>query len=411
MNAVFLALVACELTLFAGVYLLGAGYVRRGMRAPGAGETPLPAVPAVPAALIVPCTGDSPLMRRSLGTLLAQDYPGLRVVFAVSHEGDPAAAAIAELIRNEPRASLVTAGYATACCQKNHNLLAAVAALGDEADIFVFCDSTHLARPDLAARLAAPLARGQAKLTSGFHQIVPGEASLPLLTMAWTVLAVHMLQAAPFLSQPWGGAMAVTRATFEENGVAELWSRSIVDDFMLGPRLLQKGVRCLPVAEACLDTPLSVYSWRVWRDWWFRQLQYLKFCLPPLWAVTNLGILALAAPVVLAPAYILAACLGLASPALGLAGAGHLAALCLLMNAYRPLVPGKPKFFAFIAAGFAFLGGTAWLYAKTWTTNVMTWRDIAYEVALGGGVKRVIRSGALDGKNREGNLLQRKDAS
>jgi apolipoprotein N-acyltransferase len=113
----------------------------------------------------------------------------------------------------------------------------------------------------------------------------------------------------------------------------------------------------------------------------------------PLWAVANLGIVALTVPLVLAPAFVVAACLGLASPAMGAAGAGHLAALCWLMNAYRPLVPGKPRFFIFIAAGFAFLGGTAWLYAKTWTTNVMTWRGIAYEVALGGRVKRVIRTG------------------
>jgi len=397
MDAVFFALAACELALFAGVYLLGAGYVRRGLRATGhAGDGPVPPVPPfspVPAALIVPCTGDTPQMRQALGTLLAQDYPGLRIVFAVAGEGDPAAAAIAGLIRDEPRARLVIAGQAVACGQKNHNLLAAVSALGSEADIFVFCDSTHLARADLVARLAAPLALGQAKLAAGFHQIVPGDDSLPVLAMAWTVLAVHMLQAAPFLSQPWGGAMAVTRATFEENAVADLWSRTIVDDIVLVPHLLRKGIRCLPVAEVCLDTLLTGFTGRAWRAWWFRQLQYLKFCTPPLWAAANLGILALAAPLVLAPAYLLAACLGLAGPAMGAAGAGHLAALCLLMNAYRPLVPGKPKFFAFIKAGFAFLGATAWLYAKTWTTNVMSWRGIAYEVAWGGVVKRVIRRG------------------
>ncbi|MBF0480151.1 MAG: glycosyltransferase family 2 protein [Desulfovibrionaceae bacterium] len=400
MDAVFFALAACELALFAGVYLLGARYVRRGMRAPFPPIPPVPVFPPVKAALIVPCTGDSPHMRRCLGTLLSQDYPGLRCVFAVESESDPAAAAIAALIRDRPGARLVFAGPATASCQKNHNLLAAVAAVRDEAEIYVFCDSTHLARPDLASRLAAPLALGQARLTSGFHQVMPGDESLPVLAMAWTVLAVHMLQAAPFLSQPWGGAMAVTRATFEENGVAALWSRTIVDDFMLGPRLLKKNIRCRPVAEACLDTPLSGYTGKAWRAWWFRQLQYLKFCMPLLWVATGLGILALAAPLVLAPAYLVAAVLGLARPGLGAAGAGHILALCLLMHAYRPLVPGKPKWFAFTLAGFVFLGATAWLYAKTWTTNVMTWRDIAYEVEPGGRVKRVMRK---DKENRGSN--------
>jgi hypothetical protein len=395
MDAVFLALAACELALFVGVYLLGAGYVRRGLRAGGhACDRPVPPVPRftpAAAALIVPCTGDTPQMRRALGTLLAQDYPGLRVVFAVAGADDPAAAAITELIREAPAARLVIAGQATGRGQKNHNLLAAVAALDGAADIFVFCDSTHLARPDLVARLAAPLALGRARLTAGFHQIVPGDDSLPVLAMAWTVLAVHLLQAAPFLSQPWGGAMAMTRATFEENRVADLWARTVVDDIVLVPHLARRKIRCLPVAEACLDTPLSGFTGRAWRAWWFRQLQYLKFCMPPLWAAANLGIVALAAPLVLAPAYLAAACLGLAGAAMGAAGAAHILALFWLMNAYRRLVPGKPKFFAFIAAGLAFLGGTAWLYARTWTTNVMTWRDIAYEVARGGVVKRVIR--------------------
>jgi ceramide glucosyltransferase len=391
LDAAFFALAACELLLFAGVYLLGAGYVRRGMRA---AEAPPAPAPAVPAALLVPCTGDSPAMRLALATLLAQDYPGLHVVFAVSHQGDPAAAVISGLIRGNPRASLVTAGFATASCQKNHNLLAALAAVPEEAEILIFCDSTHQARPDLCARLAGPLARGRARLASGFHQVVPGDGGPAELAMAWTVLAVHMLQAAPFLSQPWGGAMAVTRKDFTDNRIAELWSDSVVDDFTLGPVFLKQGARCLPVAEACLDTHLGAYSFAVWQGWWFRQLQYLKFCIPPLWVATALGMVALAAPLVLAPLYVLAWLCGLAGAGMALAGAGHLAALCALMAAYRPLVPGRPGLFAFIRAGFTFLAGTALLYAKTWTTNVMTWREISYEVALGGKVKRVIRGDA-----------------
>jgi hypothetical protein len=196
-------------------------------------------------------------------------------------------------------------------------------AAGHPPDIYLFCDSSHLARPDFAATLAAPLARGEAVLASGFHRVVPLDFSPGTLAMLVTCLGLHMLQSIRPLTQPWGGAMAMSRAAFEEYGIAALWAENIVDDCSMAAFLRKKGVVCLPVAGAILDTPLAGMGLGRFGDWLTRQLLYLKFCFPGTW----LGAVPAALAISLAPVaavVVLAGGRAGACPAAARGGAGRL---------------------------------------------------------------------------------------
>ncbi len=389
MKTLFALSALAELIMLTALFLLGRRYVLGGLRHPYAG----PQAPLVPAdvALIVPITGAGPTVRAGLKSLLAQDYPGIRYVLVTSGEADPATALVRQLIDNRPEAMLVFSGTAIACGQKNHNLLAGLRALNGWGSILVFCDSTHLARPDLAARLAEPLAQGKAVISSGFHRVVPLDHAAPTLGLLNVCLALHCMQAIPAITQPWGGAMAVTREAFERYNVAEVWAANIVDDFSMGPLLVRHGIRTWPVSLACLETPQKGVTFAHLEDWLTRQLLYLKFCTPEMW----LGALAVLWLFLFPP---LAGIVGGLGAMLGAADGWWLGAALAYFAAftgmglcYRSLCPRPVPFWAWTRGFFATFLMTGWCYLRTWATFTMSWRGIAYKVAWGGRVKEIIR--------------------
>jgi len=390
--ACFIGVMALILAALATLVALGRNHVR-GIPGPG----PRPAV-FPRAALVVPVTGDAPGVREALATLVRQDYPGLIVVFATATDDDPAVPLVEELIREgHGRVFRVAAGLATRCGQKNHNLLAGVAflqGLGQRPDIYLFGDSTHLARPDFAATLAGPLVRGEAVLASGFHRVDPLSDAPGVVGMFATCLALHMLQSLRAVTQPWGGAMALTRQAFERFGVAGLWAESIVDDCSMAAMLRKKGVVCHPVAGAAvLATPLAAMSLSRWSDWLTRQLLYLKFCMPGTWLPAIPAALTLSLVPVAAGLILLAGLVGLFPVGLTLASAVFLAGLAGVGLYFRGLSPRPLPRGAFLA-GFAMVFPMiGWCMGRTLFTRTMVWRDIAYEVSFSGRVRRIIRKG------------------
>lgn len=388
------AVLTAMAVLAAGLWALalaGANHVR-GLPAPGPRPGPLP-----PAALIVPVTGDAPGVREALASLARQDYPGLVTVFCTATDDDPAVPLAEELIREAPgRVFRVTAGPAVTCGQKNKNLLAGVdfvQGLGRKPDILIFCDSTHLARPDFAAVLAAPLARGEAVLASGFHRVVPLDSAPGTVAMLVICMVLHMMQSIRAVTQPWGGAMAITREAYEAFDVARLWAVSVVDDCSMAAMLRKKGVVCLPVPGAALDTPLGGVGFSRLGGWLTRQLLYLKFCMPGTWLPAVPVALALAALPFAAAVLALGGFLGLAGGLAGLVAAAVLAALAGLGFFLRALAAGPVPAGAFCigyAAAFPVIG---WCMCRTLFTMTMVWRDISYVVDFSGRVRRIIRRG------------------
>jgi len=373
------------------LYMLGSPAVRAALKTWQQRRTITPPEGSPRLALIVPLTGSTPGMERCLRSLLHQPGMDFDAWFAVQDEADPAAGLVRRLMAEHPRLKLVLCGPALISCQKNHSLLAALDALteaGKDApegppDILVFCDSTHEAAPDFLARLTTPLVQGRAILSTSYHRVLPKDDRPATLCHFYSALGIHLLQNLPLLCQPWGGATAILRREFLAHGVDAVWARGVVDDFTMGPYLQGRGVRALAVPEAALLTPVAGQTMGRWWDWWFRQLLYLKFCMPCEWLAGTVAALGLLG------AWCWAAW-DMAGG--GIAGWLYLAALAGLGLAYGGLSQRKLPAWRRAACFLLMQGATLFCYLATWATNTLRWRGIAYRAGLDGTVRSIERS-------------------
>ena len=278
MTKLMLASMALELLLLLILVIHSRHHVRRSF--PGRAPEPVvwPAYPKV--ALIVPLTGNSPEMPAALESLLSQPYPNYETILVTRDPEDAAMPLIRELMSRHARVRHLVSGPASACSQKNHNILAGVGALDDTVEILVFCDSTHQAPPNFLGDLIHPIVTGAALITSGFHRIIPGDARIATLGMLQTVLTLHLLHGFAAIALPWGGATAIRRSAFHDYGLAGTLKVNVLDDFPMGLRLLRFGIRAVPVATAILNTDLTGQTRRGWETWLTRQLLYAEI-LPP----------------------------------------------------------------------------------------------------------------------------------
>ncbi|WP_158407293.1 glycosyltransferase [Megalodesulfovibrio gigas] len=378
------------LAVLAGIWLLGRLTVPAGHPARAARHLPAwPARRPPRATLVVPMTGESPHMAPALASLLAQDYPEHEVVFVTQDEADPATALARRLSREHPHARHVLAGPAQVCGQKTHNQLAALATVDDTVRVFAFCDASHTAAPNFLASLLEPLLCGRARVAAGYHLVVPEDARLGTLGQAVVVLALHAFQTVPRLRQPWGGAMAMTRAAFDDLRVAALWGENVVDDVSLAARLVQRREPLAFAPAACLLTPLA-QSWSGWTAWLTRQLAYPRFIMPGTWVGIGLGLFVLTGilcTAVLGGAGVL---LGAVPAALGVPALGFLAGLLLVIRALAGLLPMRPPVWPWcVACGLA-LPLACWCFLRSAATRTMRWRHRAYVVGRGGRVERIV---------------------
>ncbi len=387
MGSFALAVMAAQVLVLAALFLLGQRHVRG-----GDGPEAMPAGKAPRAAVIVPLTGDAPGMREAIASLLDQDYPDFTVIFVTAREDDPAVSLVREVTVRDDRAMHVLAGPAEACGQKNHNILAGIRAAAT-AEVFVFCDSTHRAGDRrFVTNLVAPIARGDAAMTSGFHKIVPEDFRTGTLGMLMTCMALHLMQPVRAITQPWGGAMAISRQAFDRFGLRKLWGANIVDDFSMGPYLHRFGVAAWPVASACLETPLAGMTLARWDVWLTRQLLYLKFCIPPGWLASIVAVFVLSAPPVMAAGILLGWLGGWAGNGLAMGTLLYVAAFLGLSLLYRRLSPRPVPLLPWLRGYVATFLMLAWSFGRTFTTNTMSWRGIDYRVGWGGVVQRIIRT-------------------
>lgn len=343
-------------------------------------------------AVLVPVTGAAAGLEARLQRLLKQDYPDYQVVFATRDAADPATAVILSLMPRYPQARHVLAGPARSCGQKNHNLLAAVKLVGLAPEILVFCDSNQEAPASWLKELVAPIVRGEAQVSSGFHHVMAREPGIAALGRAVTVLALYLTKGFRRLNQPWGGATAIRRSLFEHLDVAKLWAGNIVDDVSLAARLVQAGIPVGIPIGASLFTPLHQETPAGWRDWLIRQWLYLKFCMPATWLAGGLLVHLLLALMGLAGVRLLLLPLGLVSGGAALAGALFLAGLIWLGLALRSYHPQPGPAAKWLLAFFAALGMASWCHLKTLSTMEMHWRAMVYRVGWRGRVVEIVRS-------------------
>lgn len=340
-------------------------------------------------ALIVPVAGAPPGLAERLLTLLKQDYPDYEVIFATRDLEDPATRVIAALLPDHPHSRLVISGPARACGQKNANLLGGLSLVGEEVEILAFCDSNQEAAPDFLRRLAAPLVRGEARVASGYHQILPGDQRLTTWSRAVIVLVLYLTKALPRLNQPWGGATAIWRDLFAALKVERLWAETVVDDVSLAARLIRARIPVGVSFGATLITPVSGETWASFRNWLFRQWIYLKYYLPGSWLAAGLFVHLTAALVLGCIGMLLLGLVGGASPgSLGVA-LGFLGGLGALALKLRRFHPGAPSAGLWLGACIAALLMASLVHGQTCLTQRITWRHLTYQVNWQGKVVSV----------------------
>ncbi|MHC1745073.1 MAG: glycosyltransferase [Syntrophobacteraceae bacterium] len=339
--------------------------------------------------MIVPAAGSDPSMAASLRSILSQTYPSFEVLLVTRDLEDPAASLIRKEIHGFSFARHLCSGKATACGQKNFNLLAGVAEASPESAILVFCDSVRVAPPDWLRALVEPIVKKRAVLTTGYHHIIPEDFGTATVGRALTVTVMHLFQSIPWITQPWGGAVAFERSTFFNLGIPEHWAEQVVDDISLVPLLKRSGVKAKLVPVPCLGTPLSGVSASGWSLWLARQIFYLKVSLVGSWIALGVICYHLAAMVVLAAARGIAGLMGWIPAGDGLIALGFLAALGALGKTLRTLHPNPGPWKPWLTAVYAAPLIAAWSHARTLFTLKIDWRGITYRVDWQGRVKSI----------------------
>lgn len=343
-----------------------------------------------PCALIVPVAGAHPSMEPALRSLATQNYPQYKM-FLVTTRDDQAVNLIGRLAQEYGNIVPVLAPKADKCGQKNLNLLEGIRAAGDYPQIYAFCDSTHIAGSDFLRCLAGPIARGKCAFTAGYHEVEPQDQGIVSLSYALCVLFMRFMQSLPSLTQPWGGAMAMSREAFWQMDIAELWSTNVVDDCSLAAYLAKKGERIRFCAGALLRTWTSNHPYAIWRAWMERQILFLKFCMPGQWLQLGLACLVMIAP----PVWAIIAC-GRGILGIG-GGADPFLALCwfcavsMFIGGWRKFLPTQTAISRWITAFFCSCFMFALVYAGTLFTHTLLWHNTIYRVGRGGRVISIER--------------------
>lgn len=385
-----------NLAILGGLFVLGHKVIlNKNVKRSPAVTDPAFVQPPPKVGLIVPVLGDDPLIAAALASLLDGDYPDLSAVFVTQSADEPAAEIIKQVIKDRRNAAHIVAGAASGVGQKNQNMLAGLSFL-PAVDIYVFCDCSHLAGKDFIRELTWPIVSRQAILSSSFHQLNPcgpRAFELPVLGMTITNLGLHLLQGVKFVTQPWGGAMAMSAAAFQEYDIAGLWADKVVDDMTLGPFLQKKGIRNTVVPGALLQSPIDRMDWNTWTDWLTRQIQYLRFCQPLIWILAVLPALILGLAPLLALLTVLL--FPWAGAWLALSALFYLAILAglawLYLRVLRPdLISAGLSFWAWLKAFLGTMCVVPWCYLRTFGSRIMYWRKIGYRVGRGGKVLEIL---------------------
>lgn len=342
-------------------------------------------------ALIIPVAGERANMDRALESLLDQDYPDFVPIIVTATAEDPACKLVHMLKEEHPFLQHVVAGKADKCGQKNRNLLAAVEACGEFPEAYVFCDSTHIAEKDFLRCLIAPMAQGEAAICTGYHIVLPRDNSIVTLAFSQSVLLMRFLQGMTAFTQPWGGALAISRMAFVRYDIAKLWSTNVVDDCSLAALLQKEGAHVRLCAGALLQTFAQAHALPVWRAWLERQVLFLKFCMPGQWCLLGL----FAALVLVPPIWCIYACVeGMLGYGTGMA---PFLALCWLslvswiMTSWRMFLILRPPLgrwlWAFFCASLMF----ALVWLGTMASRSIFWQNCLYRVGKGGKVLSIQR--------------------
>ncbi len=347
-------------------------------------------VPTV--ALIIPAAGNHPAMHDALSSLLEQDYPNILPVIVTASEQDPATSLVRSLQDKFPKLQSVIAGPAQTCSQKNHNILQGLSHIGPNADIYAFCDSTHIAKPNFLRELVWPIVKGEAGFSTGYHAVYAKDDNTVTLAYQFSVLLMRLLQAIAVFTQPWGGAMAVSRSVFEEHKIADIWKENVVDDCSLAAMLIKKRIHVQLCPRAILKTEAKEHNISTWQAWMQRQVLFLKFCVISQWYLLGFFSALLLLPVVFSCFIILSSLTGMLTPESAwyvIFALMHLGVLAWIILNWRELLPRKAPAKNWIMAFSLGICMFAWVFFNTLKAWHIDWHGQRYYVDKNGKLIRM----------------------
>lgn len=237
--------------------------------------------------IFAPCRGLDQGLRENLAALFRQDYPRYEIVFVTDSNADPSCAVIRQLQQEFTAipAKLVSAGAASDCGQKVHNLRVAITHADPQSEIFAFVDSDARPRADWLRNLVAPLSDEKLGAATGYRWFVPvrgGWASH--LRAVWNASIASALGPNGKRNFCWGGATALRRTTFEQLEMLEKWRGTLSDDFALTHALHAADLPIYFVPQ-CLTASHEDCTARDLWEFTTRQIKITRVYAPHLWQI------------------------------------------------------------------------------------------------------------------------------
>lgn len=234
-------------------------------------------------AIILPCCGIDEKLEHTVASLKSQRYGDFEVVFTFASAGDSAYGAIGAMTAgwDRPKSRRVVAGDATARGQKVHNLLAAVAEVSGDREVYVFLDSDAVPGPDWLGHLVAPLAEEGIGAATGYRWYTAGRGMASQLRSAWNAATVTLL-ADERSNFCWGGGTAIRRDVFERCGVRTAWDSAVSDDYALSEAVRAAGLRIRFVPQALAPSSDATTLAGFW-SFALRQIILTRVYAPAVW--------------------------------------------------------------------------------------------------------------------------------
>ncbi len=338
--------------------------------------------------IIVPVKGTNADQRSAIQSLLTQDYESYSVTMVVESEDDPASSVIDEICCEYNHARKLVAGIAKDSGQKNHNLVHALGKLRPDTKIVVFCDSTNSASPQWLKRFTARLRSGKADVVTTFRRFFPRPENIPGVCQA--MYGVVLLFLASVVPKPWGGGTAITRDVLEKLPLAATWSKTIVDDLVLGNILAKAGIRVYLDANNLLSSPLISHSFKSFFGYLDRQIMFPKFTNHEMWATLLVLYVNLAIALPLASWETIRLFRGIEDAhMIHYASFGFLGAMMVLVLCARQLVTPHISLGKWLLSLIPLLFIGAFIFVRSIFRGFIDWHGRRYWCGAGGVVKKV----------------------
>jgi ceramide glucosyltransferase len=299
--------------------------------------------------ILIPIKGRFPGQEEILEGMFEQDYPHYNVTFILESETDSAMPLVDGLCGRHGNGDKIIAGLAGKCAQKNHNLIAGIAHLRPETEIVVFCDSTN-APPDRKwlERFSYPVRSGRRQVVTTFRIFKPETDTIAAYCQ--TIYGAIMRFLASCIPFPWGGGTCILRKTLEGLELVDDWSKTVVDDLVLGNALKKAGIRTVMEPACCLITPIKSQNLPGYLNFFDRQVMFPKFTNPGLWTMLVLIYTNLALGMLASVAATLLAAAAFVDVITGLIGLSFLILLVIVVLLLRATTPFPTRFAKWLLA-------------------------------------------------------------